>query len=96
MSLPLRLYRFLVGTGRDRLVGRKEIIGEVTALCWADAVSNAEANFAETDKHVEVLDVCIDRQEPNGRWVRSEDCPETIADAWFYVTGEEADGVPYA
>jgi hypothetical protein len=97
MSLPLPLYRFLVGTGRNRLVGSKGVIGEVEALCFVDAILAAEAKFAAVDTYFEVLDVGMYRQEGK-RWVPSEDCPETLADAWYYANGygngEEVDGVP--
>jgi hypothetical protein len=88
----LPLYRFLVGNGGNRLIGRKDVVGEVDAVCLVEATLAAEKKFASVPSAIEVLSVAVQRQEPDGRWVPSPDCPETLEDALIYAR-EEAGSV---
>ena len=74
------VYRFLVGTDKGCLSGRKEIIGAVEACCLTEAVLNAEARFALDRRNPEVLELGVARRDPTGRWVPTMEWPETVGD----------------
>jgi hypothetical protein len=74
------MYRFLVGTDKGVLSGRKSIIGMVEACCLTDAILDAEARFALDCRDLEVLELGVSRRDANGRWVPTMEWPETCAD----------------